>query len=120
MLSFRNIAGKKRYCSSCLKITRISTFTPERRKGAMPYPAFDRSRLRLQPLQARQHDLDLSVILSLEAPLPEFHHPALPILGRCLVDARRHQRTRLMLMGAHVIRAGVSKFLIELMERGLL
>ena len=63
--------------------------------------------------------LDLSVVLPLDAPLPPFDHPALPVLGRRLVEARRRGSARLLLMGAHVLRAGVSSFLIDLMERGL-
>jgi hypothetical protein len=85
----------------------------------MPYPQFDRSRLKIQPLAQRQHDLDLSVVLPLDAPLPEFAHPALPVLGERLVEARRCGAARLLLMGAHVLRAGVSRYLIDLMERGL-
>jgi hypothetical protein len=86
----------------------------------MPFPAFDRSRLRLQPLARRQHDLDLSVLLPLDAPRAEFQHPALPVLGQRLVEARQPQRARILLMGAHVLRAGVARYLIDLMERGLL
>jgi hypothetical protein len=86
----------------------------------MPYPAFDRSRLRIQPLARRQHDLDLSIMLPLDAPPPEFADPALPLLGRRLVEARQRGSARLLLMGAHVLRAGVSRHLIDLMERGLL
>ncbi|HEV3258987.1 MAG TPA: hypothetical protein VG013_19100, partial [Gemmataceae bacterium] len=86
----------------------------------MPYPVFDRSRLKIQPLSRRQHDLDLSVMLSLDSPVPEFSHPALPVLGRRLADARRQGRARILMMGAHVLRAGVSRYLIDLMERGLL
>jgi hypothetical protein len=86
----------------------------------MPYPAFDRSRLRLRPLADRQHDLDLSAILSLEAPLSSFDHPALPVLGRRLAEAKQRGATRILMMGAHVLRAGVSRHLIDLMERGLI
>jgi hypothetical protein len=85
----------------------------------MPFPAFDRSRLRIQPLAARAHDLDLGVILPLDAPLPAYDHPSLPLLGRRLAEARAHGRARILLMGAHVLRAGVSRYLIDLMERGL-
>jgi hypothetical protein len=85
----------------------------------MPYPMFDRSRLRIQPLANRQHDLDLSVQLPLDGPLPAFDHPALPVLGRRLADARRQGRARILMMGAHVIRAGVARHLIHLMELGL-
>jgi hypothetical protein len=86
----------------------------------MPYPAFDRSRVRVQPLARRQHDLDLSVMLPLDAPLPEFGDLAVPLLGRRLVEARQRGSARLLLMGAHVLRAGVQRYLIDLMERGLL
>ncbi len=86
----------------------------------MPFPTFDRSRLRIQPLAQREHDLDLSVVKPLDAPLPAFAHPALPVLGRRLVEARRAERARILLMGAHVLRAGVARYLIDLLERGLL
>jgi hypothetical protein len=86
----------------------------------MPFPLFDRSRLRIQPLAQRQHDLDLSILLPLDAPLPDFSHPALPILGQRLVAARDKGRACILVMGAHVLRAGVARYLIDLMERGLL
>lgn len=81
---------------------------------------FDRSRLRIQPLANRQHDLDLSAFLPLDAPPPDFQHEAIPTLGRRLVEARQRGAARILLMGAHVIRAGVSRYLIDLMQRGLL
>src|SRR5437660_8995320 len=86
----------------------------------MPYPTFDRSRLKIQALAQREHDLDLSVVLPLDAPPPDFAHPAIPVLGRRLVAAKKQNRARILLMGAHVIRAGVSRYLIDLMERGLI
>ncbi len=86
----------------------------------MPYPAFDRSRLRLQPLANRRHDMDLSVLLPLDAPLPAFEHAAMPVLGRRLASARENSRARILMMGAHVVRAGVARFLIDLMERGFI
>jgi hypothetical protein len=86
----------------------------------MSFPAFDRSRLRIQPLAARSHDLDLSVLLPLDAPPPTFAHAALPILGDRLVAARRQGRARILVMGAHVLRAGVARYLIDLMERKLI
>jgi hypothetical protein len=86
----------------------------------MPYPMFDRSRLRIQPLSQRVHDLDLTALLPLDAPLPTFEHPALPLLGRRLAEARQQGRARILIMGAHVLRAGVSRYLIDLMEHGLI
>lgn len=85
----------------------------------MPFPAFDRSRLHIQPLAARSHDLDLSALLPLDAPLPSFEHPSLPILAQRLRDAKSRGAARILLMGAHVLRAGVSRFLIHALEQGL-
>src|SRR5262249_9788836 len=84
----------------------------------MPFPAFDRSRLRIQSLAKRQHDLDLSSLLSLYAPLTPFSHPPIPELGKRLVEAKQAGAARILMMGAHVIRAGVSRYLIAMMERG--
>ena len=86
----------------------------------MPYPLFDRSRLHIRPLAEREHDLNLSTILPLDAPLPPYEHEAVPVLGERLARARRDGRARILLMGAHVLRAGVSRYLIDLMERGLI
>ncbi len=85
----------------------------------MPFAAFDRSRLKLQPLARRHHDLDLSRLLPLEAPLPAFEHPAIGVLGEAMAVARRRNAAVILLMGAHVLRAGVARYLIDLMERGL-
>jgi hypothetical protein len=85
----------------------------------MPFPAFDRSRLRIRPLAERDHDIDLSVLLPLDAALPGDVDPALPVLGRRLVEARRRGAARILLLGAHVLRAGVARHLIDLLERGL-
>src|SRR3954453_19071855 len=86
----------------------------------MPFAAFDRSRLRIQPLARRQHDLDLSVVLPLDAPLTGFANDAIPVIGRRLAQARQRSGSRILLMGAPVLRAGVSRYLIDLMERGLI
>src|SRR5205085_8892308 len=86
----------------------------------MPFPTFDRARLKIQPLSRRTHDLDLTAILPLDAPLSLFEHPALPVLAERLRRARDTGSARIMMLGAHVLRAGVSRFLIDMMERGLL
>lgn len=86
----------------------------------MPFPTFDRSRLKIQPLAHRKHDLDLSAVLRLDCELPRFEHAALPVLASHLVSARNKGNARILMMGAHVLRAGVSRFLIAMMERGLI
>ena len=84
----------------------------------MPYPQFDRSKLRLQPLARRQHDLSLDVIQPLDAPVT-FEHPSVPTIGRRLAEAKDRGAARILMMGAHVLRAGTQNHLIDLMERGL-
>ena len=86
----------------------------------MPYPAFDRSQLIIKPLSERIHDLDLSVMLPLTATRPAYRHDALPSIGRAIREAREKGRAVILCMGAHVLRAGVSRYIIDLMERGLL
>jgi hypothetical protein len=87
-------------------------------RNSMAYPQFDRSRLQIKPLAERQHDLDLSALLPLDAPAPPFEHPAMPVLGQRLIEAKRRGAARIALMGAHVLRAGVSRYLIDMMQRG--
>lgn len=84
---------------------------------------FDRSRLIIKPLAERQHDLPHSSLLPLDAvpePLDDASERNLAILGQRLVAARERGAASLLLMGAHVIRAGVARQLIDLLERGLI
>jgi hypothetical protein len=85
---------------------------------ATKYPQFDRSRLRLRPLAERQHDMDLSKVLAVgEAPLP-FSHPALPAIADAVAAARRRGAAVILLMGAHVIKQGLSRYVSDLVRRG--
>jgi hypothetical protein len=84
----------------------------------MPYPQFDRSKLLIKPLAEREHDLTLDILLSLDAPIT-FDHPSVPTIGRRLAAARSAGAARVLMMGAHVLRAGVQRHLIDLMDRGL-
>ena len=87
---------------------------------ASKYPIFDRSRLRLRPLAERVHDLHLDHWLSLDdAPIP-YQHPQLDDVAARLIASQRSDAARILMMGAHVLRAGVNRQIIDLMERGLL
>ncbi len=86
-------------------------------------PQFDRSKLIIKPLAQRKHDIQHESLLGLDhqpAPLGEAEMQSLTTLGQRLVAARQAGGARLMLMGAHVIRAGVGRQLIDMMERGLI
>lgn len=86
----------------------------------MPYPIFDRSKLNLLPLSDREHDLSMQTILSLTDEMPPFENKNLEILAKRVAQAHRRGSTVMIMMGAHVIRSGVSRFLIDLMERGII
>jgi len=84
--------------------------------------AFDRSRLIIKPLSERIHDLHHESFLRLDEmpdPLLDRSQKDISTLGKRLVEARQNESAVLMLMGAHVIRAGVARQLIDLMRRGL-
>lgn len=87
------------------------------------YPQFDRDRLIIKPLRERQHDIKIDHQLPLDAipmAIDLESMRVLDVLGERLVAARNRGAAILMLMGAHVIRAGVAAHLIDLMERKLL
>ncbi|MCU0703375.1 MAG: hypothetical protein MUF18_05225 [Fimbriiglobus sp.] len=84
----------------------------------MPFPQFDRSRLLVRSLAERKHDLTLDVLLPLDSP-PDFAHPNVFTVADRLKAAKAAGAARILMMGAHVLRAGVQQHLIDLMERGL-
>src|SRR5262249_15157088 len=45
-------------------------------------------------------------------------HPAIPVLANRIAAAKKRGAARIALMGAHVLRAGVARYLIDMMERG--
>jgi hypothetical protein len=84
------------------------------------YQLFDRSRLRVKPLSERVNDLELGQWLALDDPTPEFQHADLAKVADRLAFAQAAGAARAMIIGAHVIRAGVSRHVIDLMERGFI
>lgn len=86
----------------------------------MPFEKFDRSRLHLKPLHEREHDLDLRVMKNPAAEELTWSHPHIDALARHIIEARKQGASVLMMMGAHVLRAGNAPYLIELMKRRLI
>ncbi|MBM3725211.1 MAG: hypothetical protein FJW40_07275 [Acidobacteria bacterium] len=87
---------------------------------ASRYPQFDRSRLLIKPLAERTHDLHLDRWLELTSAAPAFEHPHLATVAERIRAARARGSAVILMMGAHVLRAGVNLHLIDLLERGLL
>jgi hypothetical protein len=82
------------------------------------YSTFDRSRLIIKPLGERKHDMDVAYVLRLDQPAPDFSHPQLREVAERLVAARQKDAARILMMGAHVIKAGASRYVIDLIESG--
>ncbi|MDR3641662.1 MAG: hypothetical protein P4L39_10105 [Humidesulfovibrio sp.] len=77
---------------------------------------FDRSRLDVLPLGERAHGLNLSVLLPL-APARDID-PGIQATAERIRAAKAKGAAVVLMLGAHVIRSGVQRQLIDLMERG--
>ena len=84
------------------------------------YEMFDRSRLEIKPLGERKNDLEIGHWLQLGDPTPAFEHPDLAEVAARLRKAKESGAARILCMGAHVLRSGVNRHLVDLMERGLI
>jgi hypothetical protein len=83
----------------------------------MRYPMFDRSKLKLRPLAERQHDMTLAEVLPLDSPGEPFDVPQIEQIAQRINRARQNNTPVILMMGAHVIKSGLSRFVIDLMER---
>lgn len=83
------------------------------------YPLFDRSQIQLAPLADRGHDLQAADCRALDAPFEIYQHPEYPELIEQIAAARRHGRPVIAMIGAHPVKLGLSRYLIDLMERGI-
>jgi hypothetical protein len=84
------------------------------------YESFDRARLEIKPLGERVNDLEISHWLELGDPTPDFEHVDLHVVAERLRSAKGTGAARILCMGAHVLRAGVNRHLIDLIERGFI
>jgi len=83
------------------------------------YEVFDRSRLIIKPLSERVHDLRLDHWLGLNDAAPSFIHQELNAVAQRMLRAKDLGAACVLMMGAHVLRAGVNRHIIDLMERGI-
>ncbi len=86
----------------------------------MPYPLFDRSKLKLRPLSERVHDMALAEVLNLDDDVPAFDDPTLREVAERVAQAHQAKNQVILMMGAHVIKCGLSRFVIDLVERGII
>jgi len=86
----------------------------------MPYPIFDRSRLHLKPLAQREHDMDLSGCLGLDDEIPSFESEEMKAVADRIAHAHRDGRQVILMMGAHLIKVGLSRYIVDLLERSII
>jgi phosphoglycolate phosphatase-like HAD superfamily hydrolase len=103
-----------------LRAAGAQSIIPNYLSPAPRYETFDRSKLRIKPIAERAHDLHLDRWLPLDAATPPFEHPDLAAIAARLHQARTTSAARILMMGGHVLRAGVNRHLIDLIERGFI
>jgi len=88
----------------------------------MPYPKFDRRKLKLKSLNDRVHDLHMDeFMLPLDyEPASQYENGEVTEVAKRIIQARRNSRPVILMMGAHVIRRGMSRMIIDLMERRII
>lgn len=84
------------------------------------YPIFDTSRLNLLPLDQRCHDVSLADILPVDPAASRFTHPSLPAVADAVAEAIASKAAVILVMGAHVIKKGLARYLIDMLRRGWL
>jgi len=83
----------------------------------MSFPIFDRTQLKLKPLAERVHDMGLPQILNLDDETPAFDHPDLATITQRIAAAQRQGGQVILMMGAHVLKVGLARFIIDMMAR---
>jgi hypothetical protein len=71
-------------------------------------------------LTERVHDMTLADVLPLDADVPPFENPDLVTIAERIIQARQEGHPVVLMMGAHVIKTGLSRFVIAMLERGLI
>ena len=79
---------------------------------------FERGRLQIKPLAARRHGLHLNAIIPLGG--VSAYHPKIHAVAEQILKAKKRGAAVILMMGGHVIRSGVQRYIINLMERGFI
>jgi len=79
---------------------------------------FDRTNLNIKPLSSRKHDLNISAIKKLDSGVYGDLSNKFEIIAKNIILAKKAKASVVMMVGGHVIREGVQRYIIDLMERG--
>ncbi|MDO8662337.1 MAG: hypothetical protein Q7K98_03855 [Candidatus Omnitrophota bacterium] len=79
---------------------------------------FDRKALKLESLSQRKSDLNVSIIAPLDFNLNFKSNGDLKEISKRIIRAKKKKASVIWMIGGHVIRSGVQRYIIDLMERG--
>ena len=80
----------------------------------------NRDSLTVLPLGERQHKMTVADVYPLDVETSRYENPHLSAVADCIVEAHHREKQVIWMMGAHVMRRGNSRFIIDLMERGII
>ena len=86
----------------------------------MRFAFTDRTALKIKPLSDRKHDLGLSIISELNTIKKSEVDKKFRKVAKRIIFAKKNSASAILMMGGHVIRAGVQRYLIDLMRRGFI
>ncbi len=85
----------------------------------MSYEKLDHSHLKILPLSDRENKISLTDILPLDHP-SGYKSPDIDILAKEILKAKSSNGQIIWMIGAHVLRQGCARMIIDLMERGFI
>lgn len=85
----------------------------------MPYDRIDLTRVKTYRLGQRRNLVKLSDLVRPCQPPPPYDHPELYLVARAIREARKRGAPVLWMLGAHVVKCGLSLLVIDLMQRGI-
>lgn len=83
------------------------------------YPLFDRSQIELKSFHERGHDLLPQDCWPLSKTFRTYANADFPQLVAAVAAARQEGRPVILMMGAHPIKLGLSAYIVDLVERGI-
>jgi uncharacterized protein (DUF779 family) len=86
----------------------------------MRFAFTDRTALKIKPLSDRQNDLGVSIISELNTIKRSEVDKKFNKVAKHIIHAKKNSASAILMMGAHVIRSGVQRYLIDLMRRGFI
>src|SRR5688572_19287162 len=82
--------------------------------------SFDARKLTLAPLSTRLHDLVLAHCRGLDWSRLLAASPHLDVVGQAVLAGQKNRHSVILFLGAHAIKLGLCRYLIDLIDRGLL